>query len=470
MSQGAALPQQPQDVRIGANGRPEFKVGDVIENRYELVRDLGRGAAGVVFEARHRFTHRRVALKVVSPDSPRSVQGELRARLIREARALAAARHPSIVDVLDGGVASCGTPYIVLEMLEGGRTLEGLLATRGKLSVKDTVAIGLQLCDALSAAHKAGVVHRDVKPGNVIIVRDHYSGGEMLKLVDFGIAQLPAREGKLTSLGAIIGTPEYMAPEQILATGESDELADVYAAGVTLFECIAGRVPFVGNYQQVLLQVGSPAEAPALLSLAPICGPKLSAVVAKAIAKHRALRYQSIDELARDLAESVPAPRRRTQFFPPPVPHAAGDGGPASSAGGALAQKPADPRPTPPSSGAMPAARPVEQRRAARANFVTPVQVTLPDGAQVDGRSEDVSEGGLLVLLDNGTQLDQDSVVRLRFALPMDGRVVTCQGKVRWVRVTHGRRAMGLQFVDAPAELGPQVTRYIALMGAPKEG
>ena len=219
MSQATALPTKDV-VRMGPNGRPEFRVGDVIDNRYELVRDLGRGAAGVVFEARHMFTHRRVALKLVSPDSPRAVQGELRARLVREARAIAAARHPSIVDVLDGGVTSCGTPYIVLEMLEGGRTLEGLLATRGKLSVKDTVAIGLQLCDGLGAAHKAGVVHRDVKPGNIIVLKDHT--GEVIKLVDFGIAQVSTREGKLTSHGAIIGTPEYMAPEQILMTGDSD--------------------------------------------------------------------------------------------------------------------------------------------------------------------------------------------------------------------------------------------------------
>ncbi len=444
---------------MGSNGRPEFGIGDVIDDRYELIRDLGRGAAGVVFEARHKFTHRRVALKLVSPDTARSAQGELRARLVREARALAAARHPSIVDVLDGGVTSCGTPYVVLEMLEGGRTLEGLLATRGKLSVKDTVAIGLQLCDGLAAAHRAGVVHRDVKPGNIIVVKD--PTGEVIKLVDFGIALVRAREGKLTSHGAIIGTPEYMAPEQILLTAESDELVDVYAVGVTLFECIAGRVPYVGNYQQVLLQIGSPGEEPSLLGLAPIAGQKLSGVIGRAIAKDRQARYQSVEELAHDLAASIPSPRRRTQLFPTAV---------ASMANAQGGQTPAPEPHRPASSGAMRAALPVEQRRAARANYATPVHVTLPDGTHVDGRSEDLSEGGLLIILEGGMLISHEQIVRLRFALPMDGKVVSCSAHVRWVRAAHGRRAMGVQFADPPVELGTQVTRYIELMGVPKEG
>src|SRR5215472_4938925 len=147
---------------IQGGGRPsEFSIGDVIDHRYELRRDLGRGAGGVVFEACHTFTGRTVALKLVAPDVPRNMVGEMRARLLREARALAVLRHPGIVEVLDGGVTSDGTPYLVMEKLEG-RTLEGLLTTRGKLSCEDAVATVLQLCDALDVAHRAGVVHRDV--------------------------------------------------------------------------------------------------------------------------------------------------------------------------------------------------------------------------------------------------------------------------------------------------------------------
>ncbi len=430
------------------DGPREFQVGDVIDKRYELIRDLGHGAAGVVFEARHKFTLRRVALKIVSPDSPRSAQGELRARLLREARALAAARHPGIVDVLDGGIADCGTPYIVLEMLEGGRTLEGLLATRGKLAIKDAVAIAIQLCDALAAAHKAGVVHRDVKPGNIILLRD-YHGHEVLKLVDFGIAHLALpRESKLTGFGAIVGTPEYMAPEQLLASEDIDHLADIYAVGVTLFECVAGRVPFSGNYQQVLLQVGSNTPPPELMEVAPIAGNKLSAVVARAICKSRLDRYQNVEDLAHDLVLAIPQARRRTLLFgPPPLP--------VGAAVNPLAT------PTPVDAGA-------QRRHAARANYATPVHIVLENGRTLDGRSEDVSEGGLLVILQDSAEIPAQQTVTVRFALPMEGKVVSSKAEVRWVRASQGRRAIGVQFIDAPPEVGPSVTRYIELMGVPK--
>jgi eukaryotic-like serine/threonine-protein kinase len=449
MSESAPL-SSPPVARRRLEGLPDFRVGDVIDKRYELMRDIGRGAAGVVFEARHRFTHRRVALKLVSPDSPRSVQGELRARLLREARALAAAHHPSIVDVLDGGVTDCGTPYVVLEMLEGGRTLEGILATRGKVSIKDAVAIGLQMCDALGAAHDAGVVHRDVKPGNIIVMRDRH-GHEILKLVDFGIAQIDhAREGKLTSYGAIVGTPEYMAPEQLLAHGTVDKLADVYALGVTLYECISGRVPFVGNYQQVLLQAGSPAPPPPLLSLAPAAGARLGAVIDRAISKDRARRYPSVDQLERELANSIPTPRRRTLLFgPPPLPASAQSPNPLSVVTPAVA---------------LPVQAGAQRRRAVRANYSTPVNIVMEDGRTIDGRTEDVSEGGLLIIVQEG-EISQGNAIALRFALPMEGKVVTCRSHVRWVRASHGRRAIGVEFENAPPELAPSVTRYIELMG-----
>jgi serine/threonine-protein kinase len=424
-------------------------VGDVVDKRYELVRDIGRGAAGLVFEARHRFTHRRVALKIVSPDTPRAAQGELRARLLREARALAAARHPNVVDVLDGGIGECGTPYVVLELLEGGRTLEGVLATRGRVSVKDAVAIGMQVCEGLAATHAGGVVHRDVKPGNILIMRDRH-GHETVKLVDFGIAHVDgARECKLTSHGAIVGTPEYMAPEQLLAQHAVDHLADVYAVGITLFECITGRVPFPGKYQQVLLQVNAAQAAPALLDVAPVVGPRLSAIVAKAIAKNRHDRYQNVVDLARDLAQSIPQARRRTYLFgPPPMPPAAA------------------PNPT---AVPTPFENPAQRRKQARANYATPVRVILQSGLAIDGRSEDVSEGGLLVIFEDA-DIAVGQKVTLRFALPMEGKVVTLPAEVRWERRSGGRRATGLQFVDPPRDLTSSVARYVKLMGVPKAG
>jgi serine/threonine protein kinase len=419
-----------------------LKVGDVVGGRYELRRDLGRGAGGMVFEAFHRFTHRSTALKVVASDVPRGQVATLKARLVREARTLAAVHHSGIVEVLDGGVLDDGTPFIVMEMLEG-RTLEGLLTTRGKLGREDAVAIGLQLCDALDALHQVGIVHRDLKPGNVFVVRD-VDGVERLKLLDFGIAQVSsAEEEKLTGIGALIGTPGYMSPEQLLAL-DVDHKADIYALGVSLFECLTGRLPYEGNYQSVLLQVCSPDGKVAKVSeWTNDAGPELSLVVERAIARKPEARFASAMEMGRALHASIPSPRARTLFLgPPPIPKF----------------------------GPPPAPRPDAQeqrRRARRAAYSTPVQIVLPNGS-VDGRSEDISEGGLLVICRAPCEAKIQATVR--FAMPIDGKVVSLEVHVRWVRAARpsepqGPRAIGLEFVSVPEVMRASIAQYVALMG-----
>jgi eukaryotic-like serine/threonine-protein kinase len=416
-----------------------WSVGDRVDGRYELRRDLGRGAAGIVFEARHAFTGRRVALKLVASDAAPNQVAELRARLTREARALATVRHPGIVDVLDGGVLPDGTPYVVMEMLDG-RTLEGLLAARGKLSIEDTVALALQLCDALGAAHETGLVHRDVKPGNVLVVYD-IDGLERVKLLDFGIARVrDEKQTKLTGFGVVIGTAAYMAPEQLLGLEDVDLRADVYALGVTMFECLAGDVPYLGSYERVVLQACSEGPPPPLP--APV-GAEIAKVVHRAMAKKREERFATTSDLAKAIRLVYPNARRRTSL---------------------LAALPA---PTKPAALAAPAG-PAEQRRFPRAPYVTPVSVTLPTGT-VDGRTEDISEGGLLVVCNERCAANVAATVR--FALPIEGLVVTCKAHLRWVRsarpgATEGPRALGLEFIDAPADVRASVARYVALMTA----
>jgi eukaryotic-like serine/threonine-protein kinase len=417
-----------------------FAPGDVLDGRYELRSDLGRGATGLVFEARHQFTGRIVALKIVAPASDRAQLRETRARLVREARALAAVNHPGIVEVLDGGVLADGTPYFVMEKLEG-RTLEGLLAARRKIAIEDAAAIGLQICDALGTAHKAGVVHRDLKPSNVFVVRER-DGTERVKLVDFGTAQVadPETDEKLTGSGAVLGTPAYMAPEQLLAEPEVDFLADVYALGVTLVECVTGRVPYQGNYQKVLLQVCSDTPPPPIRQLFPDLDPALAPVLQRAVAKKRADRFPSAVEFARALHAAVPAEHRRTTLLgPPPVPRFAPANAPA-----------ADPR-----------------RKMPRAPYVTPVSLAV-GGGTVDGRTEDISEGGILVITRQACEANQRA--KVRFASPIEGRVVTCEAHVRWVRaappeVANGARAIGLEFIEASAEIRASIARYVAAMG-----
>jgi serine/threonine protein kinase len=419
--------------------RKGFALGDVIDNRYDLRSDLGRGAGGVVFDARHRFTGRSVALKIVAPEVPFAQLPEVRARLVREARALAAVRHPSIVEVLDGGVLQDGTPYFAMEKLEG-RTLEGLIAARRRIPAEETVALALQLCDALEVAHKAGVVHRDLKPSNIFVVRER-DGFERIKIVDFGTAQVAstAAQDKLTTHGELVGTPAYMAPEQLLADQEVDALADVYALGITMVECLTGRVPFEGNYQKVLLQVCSAVPPPALRELFPELEPRLTDLLQRAIAPRRADRFPSMRELARAIDTSVPSEHRKTSLLgPPPAPKFA-SGQP-----------------------------PVEARRKVpRAPYVTPVNLVLKGGA-IDGRTEDISEGGLLVITRHPCEPNQ--IATVRFASPIEGRVVSCQVHVRWVRaarpeVAQGARAIGLEFIEPAPEVCASIARYVAAMG-----
>jgi eukaryotic-like serine/threonine-protein kinase len=420
----------------------ELKVGDAVGERYDLRCELGRGAGGVVFEAVHRLTQRSTALKVLAPDLPRSIIAEQSARLIREAQALAAVRHPGIVEVLDGGTLADGTPFIVLEKLEG-RTLEGLIAARGKLSREDTVAIGLQLCDTLDALHRVGIVHRDLKPGNVFVVRDR-DGAERLKLLDFGIAQVRGpQQDKLTGIGALIGTPAYMSPEQLLAI-DVDHRADIYGLGATLFECLTGRLPYEGNYQSVLLQACSnETPMPRVMDHAPEAGPELAQIIEHALARKVEDRIQTALDFGRELYDVMPSARSRTYFLgAPPVPKFG-----------------------PPPSRHVPQA---QRRRSPRAGYSTPVQMQLESGTVIDGRCEDISEGGMLVICRD--MAEAGGVASLRFALPIEGKIVACRAHVRWVRAARpdepqGPRALGIEFIDLPDPMRASITRYVGLMG-----
>jgi serine/threonine-protein kinase len=427
---------------MNADAGAQLGVGDVLDGRYQLLRDLGRGAAGVVFEARHLFTGRFVAVKLLLSQATRKGHAELRARLEREGRALASIRHPGVVQVLDGGLTPDGYSYLVLEMLEG-RTLEGLLAARSKLSVADTVGVALQLCDALEAVHHAGVVHRDVKPSNIIVLK-RPGGVEVVKLVDFGVAKLmePAPSEKLTQHGAILGTPAYMSPEQLLVEGELDPRSDVYSLGATLYECLSGKTPHEGNYGQILRSAAGGQPHVPLRSLVPEIPQRLGEVVDRTLARFPASRFASMKALFAAIEQAVPGASHRTTLRDP-----------LPSAG-----------PSKPSS--------VEHRRVARAPYSTPVRLVLPDGG-IDGRSEDISEGGLLVL--SRTDCTAGQRITLRFALPMEGNVVSVEADVRWARAAlgvekQGLCAIGLEFVHLPDPVRASVEHYVALMAEKDRG
>ena len=421
--------------------RADLKVGDIVAGRYELRRDLGRGGAGRVFEAVHGFTGRSVALKFIAPDVPASMR---RARHPARAggRALASVRHPGVVDVLDAGFMPDGTPFLVMDMLDG-RTLEGLIAARGRLSVEDTVALAFQLTRALGAAHAAGIVHRDVKPSNVLIVPTT-RGQEVIKVVDFGIARIVgAGEEKLTGIGALIGTPAYMAPEQLLALADVDARCDVYALGVAMFECLTGRMPYEGSYQQVLLQACSTDPVPPVEVEGVEVPGAVVDLVRRAMAKDRAQRFATMADSGARSSGACPkrgCVGRRTSSGRRLLP----DSNPASR-----------PRPAP-------EARPCPVRDA---------------GAARDGRRDHRrADGGHL---DGGApgRLPQicptDKRGSIRFALPIEGKVASIDVHVRWVRAARandpeGPRALGVEFIDPPAEMTASIARYVGFMTVPE--
>src|SRR5450432_3181661 len=254
-------------------------VGSIVDRRYRLKREIARGGAGAVFEAEHLYTSRTVAIKLLIAEHADA--SESHRRLLLEARALTVARHPGIVQGLDAGETEDGTPYLVMELLEG-RTLEGILAVRRRVGVADAIYIGMQLCDALGAAHEHGILHRDIKPSNVFISRND-AGREVAKIFDFGIARIQHHDQKITQQGAVLGTPEYMAPEQLLARDDVDARCDIYALGVTLYEALVGSVPFEGKFGEVLLKV-STESMPSLVKRHPEIPIEFEHAIARALA------------------------------------------------------------------------------------------------------------------------------------------------------------------------------------------
>lgn len=277
-----------------------------------------------VHEAEHVVSRRRVALKLVAPDA--GLSEETVRRFMREARSAARLTHPNVVTVLDMGCDDAGRPYVVQELLIG-EDLKRHLTREGRLSLPDAIAVFEPILDALALAHDNGIIHRDVKPANVFLAQAP-TGEITPKLVDFGVVKTRAGEsiGNLTQAGAIIGTPQYMAPEQLDETIDLDGRADVWAAGVSLFEVLTGRPPVTGRSFMELMHAVLFLPMPRASDLVPELSPEVDAVLAKALARDRDERYEDMRAFAAALAtlsRSSSVPRRPsawdvTQRPPPP--------------------------------------------------------------------------------------------------------------------------------------------------------
>ncbi|WP_437321812.1 protein kinase domain-containing protein [Sorangium sp. So ce385] len=281
-------------------GQGSPKPGDVIDDRYHLIRPLGEGGMGSVWSAEDVRLKRDVAIKLLSRSLAESV--DLRRRFEREAIAAARLRSPHIVTIHDYGFDSRGRPYIVQDLILG-RDLRGILEAETQLERGRAARLAIQACTALDAIHSEGLIHRDIKPGNLLITK--ISGGhEHLMLVDFGIAKAVdgVREGVNTTTGVVLGTPHYMSPEQIHSGDDVDKRTDIYSLGATLYETLSGRKPFSGDVSTIL-QNKLLFVPPPLASVANV-SPAMNAVIMRCLDPDRKNRFESATSLRQALVET----------------------------------------------------------------------------------------------------------------------------------------------------------------------
>src|SRR5579862_457791 len=267
------------------------EVPRVFSDRYELTHLIARGGMAEVYRARDRLLDRPVALKVLFPEL--SVDRAFVERFRREAQAAAKLSHPNIVPVFDWG-EDTGSYFIVMEFVDG-RPLSAVLRETGPLDPARAAGITTQVAAALASAHRHGVVHRDIKPGNVLITNDG-----QVKVTDFGIARAVNTEESLTQTGAVMGTATYFSPEQAEGIGV-DARSDIYSLGVVLFEMLTGRPPFLGDTPVSVASKHVRDHPPMPRDINPAIPPTFEAVIMKCMAKSAEHRYQTADELRSDL-------------------------------------------------------------------------------------------------------------------------------------------------------------------------
>ncbi|MHB1710432.1 MAG: Stk1 family PASTA domain-containing Ser/Thr kinase [Acidimicrobiales bacterium] len=263
----------------------------VFSERYELNHLIARGGMAEVYRAHDRLLDRPVALKVLFPEL--SVDRSFVERFRREAQAAANLSHPNIVPVFDWGEDS-GAYFIVMEFIDG-RPLSSILKTAGPLSTDRAADIGSHVASALGYAHKHGVIHRDVKPGNVLITDEG-----QVKVTDFGIARAINTEESLTQTGAVMGTATYFSPEQAEGMGV-DPRSDIYSLGVVLFEMVTGRAPFLGDTPVAVASKHVRDSPPLPRELNPSIPPTFEAIILKAMAKDASYRYATSEDFRADL-------------------------------------------------------------------------------------------------------------------------------------------------------------------------
>ncbi len=356
--------------------------GSLVDGRYEVVRELGRGGMGVVYEAEQVTLQKRVALKViqVDPSLRAGAGGRLLKRFLREARVASSLEHRNVVDISDFGDIDERSTYYVMELLEG-RDLSTVLRADGPLPWPRAQWVLRQVLEALHEAHAKGIIHRDIKPANIMVLdqRDEV-GQEWVKVLDFGIAKVQDADEEsqaLTGTSEILGTAKYMAPE--LVTGNApDARIDLYAVGIVAYQLLTGTAPFdsPSTFQLLMMQMNDPP--PSMRERVPTVPPAVEAFVRRALEKSPDARYQTAAQMREALdaltdAVADPSLPDSTVLLPSDAP---ADPVP----GGTVVASPmqAPPAPTPPSAPRNRPVTPAGATVAASSQYRTPVPAPAP--------------------------------------------------------------------------------------------
>jgi len=287
----------------GGDGGAEAHAGKIVGGKYRIVRELGRGGMGVVFEAVHEKLGHRVAIKQLTADI--RVRPDLLARFDREARAAAKLQSRHVASVIDADTAEDGSPFLVMEYLTGN-DLRDELSRRTHLPIGEAVDHVVAACKGMAAAHAAGIVHRDLKPANLFLAE--VDGERVLKVLDFGISKLTEDEVSVTHTQAMLGTPHYMSPEHVRSTKNVDSRTDIWSLGVILYELISGETPFEGETASALIAAITADEAVPIEQRTADIEPALAEAIAHALSKNAAGRYQTVQALAEAIAPFGDAP------------------------------------------------------------------------------------------------------------------------------------------------------------------
>jgi serine/threonine-protein kinase len=282
--------------------------GEVIAERYRVLHELGRGGMGLVVAAEHLYLPQRVAIKFLIDAAHPST----RLRFSREAATVVQLRSEHVRRVLDVGTLPGGEPYMVMELLEG-HDLQDVVAQRGPLPVPEVVDYALQTCEALAEAHGMGVVHRDLKPSNLFLARS-VDGSAVVKVMDFGIAKAGETDSgaqQLTQSGVAMGSPRFMAPEQLVSSRDVDARADIWALGVTMYELLTGQPAFLGETAAELHVAILQQEPRRPSELRPDVPPSVEQAVARCLRKEASDRWAHVGELALALEPAAPPHAKR---------------------------------------------------------------------------------------------------------------------------------------------------------------